>query len=263
VLSARTIDKYALYTDAVQSPTADVEFFRRLYEKLNGRRPLRLREDFCGTAAICCQWVYSHPHALAVGVDKDPKPLQWTRKNFLKILQPEQAGRIQLRRGDVLRIKSPRADVICALNFSFCIFKMRKVLLSYLNRCRERLARGGIMVMDIYGGPDAQQPQEMRTRKKGYTCVWDQARYNPLTSEVLNHLHFFFPDGTRIMKAFTYDWRLWTITELQEALCESGFREARVYWEDLDRKGQRTGVYRNRKRVDPQDAWVAYIVGLR
>jgi hypothetical protein len=49
--TADTADKYRLYTEAVQNPEADVRFFSTLYEQENGRPPVLVREDFCGTAA--------------------------------------------------------------------------------------------------------------------------------------------------------------------------------------------------------------------
>ena len=262
-LTAKTADKYALYLDAVQSPVADVEFFRRLYERSNGRPPVVVREDFCGTAAICCQWVFMGAENRAIGVDRDPEPLAWAREHYLRLFEPEQRKRIQLRRADVLRVSPEPADVILALNFSFCVFKDRKTLVRYRCRCREALRRGGIMIMDVYGGPETHKPSKARLRKRGYTYVWERAGYNPVTHEVLNHMHFLFPDGSRKMRAFTYDWRLWTLPELTDALTESGFRDARVYWEDRNRRGERTGVYRPRRQVEEDDAWMAYVVGLR
>src|SRR5512145_471884 len=56
-LTARTADRHVLYQESVQSPEADARFFTRYFKKLAGR-PLRfLREDFCGTALLCCEFV--------------------------------------------------------------------------------------------------------------------------------------------------------------------------------------------------------------
>jgi len=262
-LSARTADKYVLYTESVQSPDGEIAFFRRVYRKKNGRPPIVLREDFCGTAAICCEWVKSGKDNRSIGVDLVPAPLAWGRAHYVAELSADQKRRVQLRRANVLTVRTPPVDVIASLNFSFCVFKERSLLLRYLRRCHQALARGGIMVMDIYGGPESQQPAEENTRYKGFTYVWDQAAYNPITNEALDHIHFLFPDGSRMMKAFTYDWRLWTLAELNEALREAGFRDARAYWEGADKSGEGNGVFRPRQRAEAEDAWVAYIVGFR
>ena len=52
----------------------------------------------------------------------------------------------------------------------------------------------------------------------GFTYVWDQHSYNPVNGHVLNKIHFHFPDDTKMTDAFVYDWRLWTLPEIQELL---------------------------------------------
>ena len=73
--TAGTTDRYELYTEAVQDPEAEVKFAHRVYRKQNGSSPIRVREDFCGTAAICCAWVRSGSDNRAIGMDLDPVPL--------------------------------------------------------------------------------------------------------------------------------------------------------------------------------------------
>ena len=262
-LTAKTADKYVLYTESVQSTENEIAFFRRVFQKENGRPPRVVREDFCGTAAISCDWVPAGADHVAIGVDLDPEPLRWCKEHYVPALSKEQVKRLQLRRANVLNVQTGKVDVIAALNFSFCIFKKRAELMHYLKRCHQALADKGVMIMDIYGGPESQQPAEEQTAYDDFTYVWDQARYNPITNEALNHIHFLFPDGSRMMKAFTYDWRLWTPAELTEAFMEAGFREARVYWEGSDSDGDGNGVYRQRRKVDQEDAWVAYVVGIK
>lgn len=261
--SARTADKYILYTEAVQEPSAEVSFFRRIYNKHNNRLPLIMREDFCGTAAICCNWVKRGTQNRSFGVDLDPEPLQWSRTRYLNKLTTQQLARINLIKANVLTVKTPAIDVILALNFSFCVFKERTVLLKYMRRCLHTLTPGGIMVMDIYGGPESQQPNTDSTRKNGFVYVWDQARYNPISNETLCHIHFEFPDGSKMNKAFTYDWRLWTPVEIRETLLEAGFTDARIYWEGTQANGEGNGSFRVCESSDADDAWVAYVVGFR
>ena len=56
-----------------------------------------------------------------------------------------------------------------------------------------------------YGGSEAQVPQKEKKKCKHFTYIWDQNLYNPITSEVVNYIHFTFPDGSKIKRAFTYD----------------------------------------------------------
>ena len=50
-------DRHLLYTAAVQSVDADLDFFLRVYKRKRGEPFKTLREDFCGTAALACEWV--------------------------------------------------------------------------------------------------------------------------------------------------------------------------------------------------------------
>src|SRR2546423_6308758 len=64
-----TVDRHVLYEAAVQDIEFDLSFFQRVYRQLRGR-PLRLlREDFCGTARLACEWVRRRPSRRAWAVD--------------------------------------------------------------------------------------------------------------------------------------------------------------------------------------------------
>ena len=94
--------------------------------------------------------------------------------------------------------------------------------------------------------------------------MWDQTKYNHITHDVLCHIHFKFKDGTRIDKAFTYDWRLWTIPELQEILREAGFESSEVYMQGWDDDLDDTdNIFRRRTFYDDMDAWIGYISAMK
>ena len=48
----RSRERHWLYQEAVQSPDVHFGFFDRAYRERNGRLPLSLKEDFCGTALL-------------------------------------------------------------------------------------------------------------------------------------------------------------------------------------------------------------------
>ena len=54
---AEKADIHDLYERSVQAVDVEVEFLRDTYRALRGREPLSLREDFCGTASLSCEWV--------------------------------------------------------------------------------------------------------------------------------------------------------------------------------------------------------------
>ena len=256
-------DKYQLYQASVQDPPNEVKFIRRVYRRFRKKDPVKLREDFCGTAILACEWVRRIPDGRAVGIDLDPETLEYARAHSLPALGPK-ASRVTLIRGDVLKASGFRPDVVAAFNFSYYVFKKRAVLKQYFRRVRGSLARDGIFVMDCYGGPEAQMIQEEETEQDGFTYVWDQVRYNPITGETLCRIHFVFPDGTRMKNAFTYDWRLWTLPELRDLLEEVGFKRIEVYWEGTDEEtGGGNGVFRPSMKGDDSVSWIAYVVAVK
>ena len=94
----------------------------------------------------------------------------------------------------------------------------------------------------------------------GFTYVWDQHSYDPITGDVVNHIHFRFPDKTRMEKAFTYEWRLWTLPEIQELLIEAGFTNVTVWWEGTEEDGDGgDGNFEPAERGEACEGWIAYI----
>ncbi len=257
---ASRADKYVLYERAVQVPEADVRFLRRIYRQHFGREARTLREDFCGTAALCCAWVKSNAANRAFGVDLDPEPLAFGREHHLGALAPSAEARVRLFEGDVRSVTHEKVDVTVGFNFSYFLFKSRPALLEYFRHARTTLKSEGLFVLDIFGGCDAHRQMEEDTDHGDFVYTWEQARYDPIAMEVLCHIHFEFPDGSRKARAFTYDWRLWSIREIRELLAEAGFSGSQVYWEGTDRStNSGNGIYTLREQAPDDPAFVAYV----
>jgi len=260
---AHRADKYALYQQAVQDPEHEVAFFERLYRRLFKRTPRVLREDFCGTFAICCQWAKKR-NRQAIGVDLDPEPLNWGRGNNLRNLPAEAQRRVELRQDDVRTTGGTKAHVLAAQNFSFWCFKTRDALRDYFARARKNLDKQGIMVLDMMGGPECMEEDREDVRNCGrFTYVWEQARFDPISHNARFHIHFRFRDGSELTKAFTYDWRFWSIPEVRELLAEAGFSESHVYWEGTDENGEGDNTWRKARRAPSEPAWIAYIAAVK
>ena len=258
-LTAKTADKFRLYEDSVQEPEADVPLIDRVFRKERGRKPLSLREDFCGTAWLCAEWVKSHPERTAVGVDLDEKTLGYGRRRHVDPLGDD-ASRVDLLREDVLAVRTEPADVAVAFNFSYFGFKDRATLQRYFRNVRRGLKDDGVFFIDIYGGADCQDPIEEETEKEGYSYIWDQDPVDAIQGTYRCAIHFTFPDGSRIKNAFTYDWRFWSLPEVRDLLLECGFERVDCYWEDADEDGEGTGVFRKRNSAENEDVWIAYLV---
>ncbi|MCH1440792.1 MAG: hypothetical protein L7W43_14110, partial [Rubripirellula sp.] len=90
---ASVADRFDCYQKSVQTPDHEVVFFEQAYRDAYGSAPTDLREDFCGTFAICCDWVASKSKRTAIGVDLCSETLQWGRDNNLAKLKKSQQKR--------------------------------------------------------------------------------------------------------------------------------------------------------------------------
>jgi hypothetical protein len=126
---------------------------------------------------------------------------------------------------------------------------------------RDALVDDGLFILDVFGGHDAFKVMRERRDCGGYTYTWDQADYDPISGEMTCHIHFSFPDRSRMARAFTYQWRLWTLPELRELLNEAQFSKVTVYWQGTDEEtGEGNGEFLPVNRGDPDPAWIAYLV---
>jgi SAM-dependent methyltransferase len=257
-ITAATADPLDLYEQSVQDTQITINLIDRIYRGRNGRLALSLREDFCGTAQLCADWVLSDPGRTAVGLDIDRPTLDWARRHNL----PRAAGangRIELIERDVLKgTNGRRFDVIAALNFSYFTFHERKTLVSYLRSVHDCLADGGFMLLDMHGGPDSQFKLEETTDFDDFDYIWEQDIFDPINNRAVCRIHYRFPDGSELRNAFTYDWRVWSIPELRDAAAEAGFSGVDVWWEDYedDDPSPRTSA-------ENLEAWVAYLAAWR
>ncbi len=256
-------DKYKLYQKSVQEPEHEMDFFDQAYKEAFNKTAKILREDFCGTFAVSCEWV-KKPGRTAYGVDIDPEPLDWGRKNNLAKLTEAQQEKVTLVQDDVRTNSTPKAHILAAQNFSFWYFKTRSELLEYFKIARKNLADDGIMIMDMMGGGESITDDHLDTRKIGsFTYIWDQHHYNPITHDCSFYIHFKFKDGSKLKKAFEYHWRFWTIPEVRELLDEAGFSQTHVYWEGADEDGDGDGEWERSEEASSEPCWIAYIVAIK
>lgn len=261
-LTAKNADKYRLYEKSVQDPAFDIRFIRRVFKKESGRDPLTLREDFCGTGLFSALWVNGNRQRRAWGLDLDAKTLAYGQRTHLEPLG-DAAERAQLLQRDVLEGGPEPVDVAVAFNFSYCILQTRPTLLRYFQVAREGLHPDGAFFLDIHGGPEAQMETEERKNVDGFTYVWDQQPMDAISGQAKRHIHFEFKDGSRLKRAFSYDWRVWTLPEIKDVLEEAGFQRVDVYWEGADENGEGNGIFRKVKRAQNEDSWIAYVVAWR
>ncbi len=257
----KDFDKYSYYRQAVQGPEADVEFMRKVYRELRKKDPVTLREDFCGTFAISCEWAKMGSKYESYGIDLDMEPIQYGFSHYKTQLTAGQQNRVHVQQDNVLNPGLPKADIICAMNFSHYVFKERNVMKSYFHNCHSTLNKDGILLVDAFGGSQCQEANEEETVHKGFSYFWDQAGFDPVSNEALFYIHFKPKGYKKIEKVFTYDWRMWSIPELREMMSEVGFKTTHVYWEGTTRAGKGDGHFKRVAKGEECEAWIAYIVG--
>ncbi|MEE8427506.1 MAG: hypothetical protein V3S15_09465, partial [Woeseiaceae bacterium] len=78
---AERADIHELYEESVQNVENEVQFLQATFRERVGREARLLREDFCGTASLACEWVKQGKDFSAIGVDIESDVLDWGRKN--------------------------------------------------------------------------------------------------------------------------------------------------------------------------------------
>ncbi len=265
---AQRADKHALYQVSVQSPGVDIEFFEAEFAKYRGRKPLRLREDFCGTALLSTEWCKTDPKRTALGVDLDAATLAWGRARNLEPAGPDVARRVKLAQADVRETRFAKVDLTLAMNFSYCVFQTRDELAAYFAAARAGLVRDGVLALEVYGGTESMSVMTEERPVRGATYIWEQEKFSPIDHHTVCHISWRFKDDSTLERAFTYDWRLWTLPELRELMLGAGFKEVKFYFERVDGDEDDeyltgTGEFIERTEIDNQEAWLAYVIALK
>jgi hypothetical protein len=256
-------DKYKLYESSVQCVESDVDFINEEFEKLFGRKPQSLREDFGGTAALACEWVKQTADHKAWSIDLDVEPIKYGIENHYSKLNEEQKTRMTYIEGNVLKDHGFRPEVIVAFNFSYFIFKKRKQLLEYFKTVRSSIDKDGVFFLDIFGGSECFQPLVEETEHDDHSYFWDCREYNPITQEALYAIHFKKSDSNRKYRdVFVYDWRHWGLQEVRDILEEAGFSKTIAYWEGEDEDGEGDGNFFITDECENCESWVTYIAAL-
>lgn len=257
----KNFDKYKYYKDSVQSPENDVVFFDQIYTQHFNKEAVTLREDFCGTFAICCEWTKLSSNKKAIGIDLDSEPINYGFENNYSSLSEDEKKRVEILEQNVLSPELPTADIIAALNFSYYLFKERQELKDYFQNVYNTLKPESMFIIDCFGGPATQEANEEETEHEGFSYFWDQDKFNPVNNHSTFYIHFKIQGEEKREKVFTYDWRMWTLPELQDLMKEVGFKDVHVLWEADGEDGEGNGDFYRTEEAEDCEAWVAYVIG--
>ncbi len=282
--SSVSTDPWDLYQASVQDSTAQARVLEHLFRRIHRRHtPKVLREDFAGTAQDALAWISLDPAHTALAVELDPAVVERARAHSRAILRSadRRLSFVQSRVEDLRPDTIPRADIVAALNFSIGYLHDRSTLVAYLRQVRQSLSPRGIFVATLFGGAQSVRPHlesfpiAGRPARRGcpatpaFEYVWEVRGFNPVQQRGDFRIHFRIPGnkkaegGEEIADAFRYDWRVWSLPELTEALREAGFQSAEVWRHTLEESsGDRPKVFigpvDDLQGVDP---WVVYGVG--
>jgi len=258
-------DRHQLYELSVQNAESEIDFVDSTYKTLRNKKALLLREDFCGTANVCCEWVQRRKSNRAIGVDLDKEVLDWGKTYQVGQLAKKYRNNITLLRENVLDVKTEKVDIVSAMNFSYWLLKEPKVLTRYFHKVYDSLKDDGIFFLDAYGGYDAfkevEEPREVEGEDYNFTYTWEQKKFDPITNELQCAIHFEFDDGSALYDAFEYEWRLWTLPEIKQMLIDAGFKKVTFYWQGFDEDGDEDGDFQpvQAGEVDADAGWICYI----
>ncbi len=256
---AQRADRHDLYEQAVQDVESEIDFVVDTWDALR-KRPLRkLREDFSGTCATSCEFVRRGRINEAWAVDHDPSVLAWGLQHRVAKLTPSGQKRLHQIEGDVMTARTPKVDVLLAMNFSYWMLKTRASLKAYFKQVRSTLADDGMLMLDAFGGYDAYRELNEKRDCGGFTYVWHHERYDPITGDMDTRIEFRFPDGSKIKEAFTYHWRLWSLPEIKELLLEAGFAKVTIYWQGWDEDDEPKD-FEPAEHGEADAGWICYIV---
>ena len=247
-----------LYRLAVQHPLAEVAFVEHAWAVVHGEdsEPMLLREDFAGTCAVAAAWAQSDPDREAMAIELDKPTAAWAADRFD---DPD----LHIVAADVMDVGEPAVDVTLALNFSVLIYHDEARLLAYLRHAVAGLNAGGLLILDLFGGPGVREPsmqqKQIEPDEGGFetfTYRWEQRGLDTKSGHIDCRIHFKLSDGTLLDDAFVYDWRLWSPAEIIDLALQAGFIAASFWWHDPSEPGR----YQPVQEVPTGRDWVGYVV---
>ena len=267
-VGGRRVNRFDLYEAAVQSPEVQCRFFRALH----GGEPLVLADDFSGAGGLARGWLGLSERYASIATDRDELPLAHAYVRATERFGEGVFKRFGLQRASVVEAGG-HVDVAVALNFGVSELQRRAELVGYFRHSLFRLNNGGVMVVDTYGGPTAYDTGRYRVEASldgaGFVYEWEQRRGDPLTGRVECAMHFEVDGGTRVEDAFVYDWRLWSVPEVRDAMMEAGYRSTEVHLDYGVGSGEEDGPVLEAAALDGEptvgiegdEDYVAYVVG--
>jgi hypothetical protein len=95
-------------------------------------------------------------------------------------------------------------------------------------------ASPGVFALDLWGGASMEKALSQRTRLRGVDYLWEQEGFDPLSRRIRCSIGFRLRGAGRatppaLRRAYSYEWRLWTIPDCIELMRAAGFAAVHVW----------------------------------
>jgi hypothetical protein len=273
------LTRHDLYERCVQSPRHLVPFLRAVH----AGDPRVLGEDFAGTAALSILWADSSDDRRAVAIDLDAEALGHhpehprVLRRCMDVMDADDPADVIFVGNFSIGYRRTRADLVAYLKHARgrLTANAPEPGASATGRSLDAPqdftrpvahAPGsvgsaaphdpGVFICDTYGGDSAFLTGEVHRDHwipegphagKRIRYTWEQRRADPLTGMVTDVLHFRVEKGgvieQEIFDAFVYEWRLWSVPELRDAMLDAGFATTEVYAKTADAMDEEGNAY--------------------
>jgi len=229
----QNVSKFDLYQISVQNVKIEVEFFRKCYRMLYNKVATKFREDFCSTALLSCEWVKNNVMNTAVGLDIDPEALAWGLEHNVNNLTSG-SDRIRLLDHNVLTPydQKEKFEIICSLNYSHFLLTKRRDLLTYFSNVYKSLDPKGIFILDFYGGSHIYEDHKYAKEKSQHFYQFSGKQMNILNNQSKCSLNY--KVNKKFIPHFSFDFRIYSIIEMREALEEAGFKKFKLHIKEIN-----------------------------
>ena len=219
------VSKHDFYQKSVQSVKVENEFFKKIFRMIYNKLPYTLREDFCGTGLLASSWTNSSVENYSVGIDIDQEALDYGKEKNVT------TDRVRLINHNVLKEfdKNEKFDIICSLNYSHFLLTKRTELKTYFKNVFNNISRG-ILILDFFGGSHV---YENHSFNKMEFYQFSGKAINIMNSISKCSLNYKIKKN-KFKTMFTYEFRVYTIIEMREALEEVGFTKFKIYIKEIN-----------------------------
>lgn len=226
--------KFELYQRSVQNAKKESEFFRKTYRLIYNKVAEKFREDFCGTGLLSCEWVKGNVMNTAVGLDIDQETLDWGIENNVNNLCSG-SDRVKLLNQNVLDEFdiTQKFEIICSLNYSHFLLPQRKMILKYFTNMVKNLDQKGIFILDFYGGSHIYRDHKYQHNKSSNFYEFSGNQMNIISNTSKCSLNYKIKKN-KYKPMFSFNFRIYSIIELREALEEVGLNKFKLYIKEIN-----------------------------